>query len=71
MNKTHQLYNKYFNTYKEEYDSEDLKKKDFFDPNQYKILGKKKQKLEQTKEKIKKKPQKPLLLEIINQNLKN
>ena len=33
MNKTHQLYNKYFNTYKEEYDSEDLKKKDFFDPN--------------------------------------
>ena len=24
MNETHQLYNKYFNTYKEEYDSEDL-----------------------------------------------
>ena len=71
MNKTHQLYNKYFNTYKEEYDSEDLKKKGFFDPNQYKILGKKKHELEQTKEKIKKKPQKPLLFEIINQNLKN
>ena len=25
MNKTHQLSNKYFNTYKEEYDSKDLK----------------------------------------------
>ena len=45
MNTTDQLYNKYFNTYKEEYDSEDLNEEDFFDPNQYKILGKKKQKL--------------------------
>ena len=31
-----------------------------FDLNQYKILGKKKQKLQQTKDKIEKKPQKPL-----------
>ena len=46
MNKTHQLSNKYFNTYKEEYDSKDLKEaeKNF----QCKILGKKKQKLEST-----------------------
>ena len=66
MNKTHQLYNKYLNAYKEEYDSKDLKDEDkiFFDPNQYKILGKKKQKLEQTVEKIKSEPQKPLWLEI-------
>ena len=28
MNKTHQLSNKYFNTYKEEYDSKDLKEKE-------------------------------------------
>ena len=28
MNKTHQLYNKYFNTYKEEYDIEDLNEED-------------------------------------------
>ena len=54
MNKTHQLYNKYLNAYKEEYDSKDLKDEDkiFFDPNQYKILGKKKQKLEQSEEKL-------------------
>ena len=30
MNETHQLYNKYFNTYKEEYDSEDLNEEDKF-----------------------------------------
>ena len=49
-NKTHQFYNKYFNTYKEEYNTEDLNEEDkkYFDPNQYKILGKKKQKLEPT-----------------------
>ena len=28
MNKTHQLYNKYFNTYKEEYDIKDLNEED-------------------------------------------
>ena len=62
MNKTHQLYNKYLNAYKEEYDSKDLKDEDkiFFDPSQYKILGKKKQKLEQNEEKIEREPQKPL-----------
>ena len=35
-----------------------------FDLNQYKILGKKKQKLQQTKDKIEKKPQKPLWFKI-------
>ena len=42
-----------------------LKKiKIFFDPNQYKILGKKKQKLERTEEKIEREPQKPFWFEI-------
>ena len=46
MNNTHQLYNKYLNTYKKEYDCGDLNKEDKkkIDPNLYKILGKKKQK---------------------------
>ena len=33
-------------------------------PNRYKILGQKKQKLEQTEEKIEREPQKPLWFEI-------
>ena len=46
MNKVHQLYFKYFDTYKKECNSDDLNKEDknFFDPNQYKILSNKKQK---------------------------
>ena len=66
MSQAHQLYNKYFNTYKEEFNSEDLIEEDkiLFDPNQYKILGKKKQKLELTEEKIKGEFQKPLWFEI-------
>ena len=66
INKTHQLYSKYFNTYKKEYHSEDLNKEDknFFDLNQCKIFGKKKQKLEPTEEKIKGETQKPLWSEI-------
>ena len=59
MNKTHQLYNKQFNAYKDEYDSEDLNEEDklLFGPSQYKIFDKK-------KEKVKGKPQKPLWFEI-------
>ena len=66
MSQAHQLYNKYFNTYKEEFNSVDLIEEDkiLFDPNQYKILGKKKQKLELTEEKIKGEFQKPLWFEI-------
>ena len=46
LNNTNSLYNKYFNTYKRKYNREDLNERDeiFFDPNQFKILGKKKQK---------------------------
>ena len=44
LNNVNQLYNKYFDTYKKNYDSENLNERDenFFDPNQFKILGKKK-----------------------------
>ena len=53
LNNVNQLYNKYFDTCKKNYDSENLNKRDenFFDPKQFKILGKKKQKSEGTKEK--------------------
>ena len=46
LNNTNSLYNKYFNTYKRKYNREHLNKRDeiFFDPNQFRILGKKKQK---------------------------
>ena len=66
MNKTHQLYNKQFNAYKDEYDSEDLNEEDklLFGPSQYKIFNKKKEKSGSTKEKVKGKPQKPLWFEI-------
>ena len=44
MNNVKQLYNEYSDTYKKNYDSENLNERDenFFDPNQFKILGKKK-----------------------------
>ena len=46
LNNVNQLYNKYFDTYKKNYDSEYLNERDekMFDPNQFKRLGKKKQK---------------------------
>ena len=48
--------------------SEYLNKEDnFFDPNQYKILGKKKQESEPTEEKIERESQKPLWFEINKQ----
>ena len=52
MNNVNQLYNYYFNVYKENYNSENLKERDqiFFDPNQFKILGKKKQKSKSTED---------------------
>ena len=44
LNNAKQLYNKYLEIYKKNYDREDLKKgnENFFDPNQFKVLGKKK-----------------------------
>ena len=45
MNNVNQRHNKYFDTYKKNYDSEDLNEEDnfFFDSNQFKRFGKKKQ----------------------------
>ena len=42
LNNINQLYNKYFDTYKRKYDSENLNKRDekYFDPNQFKIIKK-------------------------------
>ena len=53
LNNVNQIYNKYFDTYKTNYDSENLNERDekIIEPNQFKILGKKKQKSEWTKEK--------------------
>ena len=53
LNNVNQLYNKYFDTYKKNYDSENLNKRDenFFDPNKFNILGKKKQISEWTEQK--------------------
>ena len=44
MNNVNQLYSKYFDTYKKNYDSEDLNEEDknIFDPIQFKIFGKNK-----------------------------
>ena len=60
------LYNKYFDTYKKNYDSENLNKSDekIFDPNQFKILGKKKQKSKRTKETTKREMERPFWFEI-------
>ena len=46
INNVKQLYNKYLDTYQKNYNSEDLNEEDkiFFDPNKFKIFGKKKQK---------------------------
>ena len=59
MNNVNQLYSKYFDTYKKNYDSENLNERNekFFNPNQFKILGKKKQKWEWTEEKSKREMQ--------------
>ena len=48
LNNVNQLYNKYIDTYKINHESEDLNERDekIFYPNQFKILGKKKQKSE-------------------------
>ena len=54
LNHFNQFYNKYFDTYKKNYDSENLNERvdKIFYRNQYKILGKKKQKSESTEEKL-------------------
>ena len=61
LNNVNQFYNKCFDTYKKKYGGENLNERDenFFDPNQFKILGKKK-KSEWTEEKTKRKMEKPL-----------
>ena len=62
MNNVNQLYNKYLDTYKKNYDSEDLNERDakLFDPNQFEILGKKKLKSESTEEDTNRESQKRL-----------
>ena len=44
LNNVKQLYNKYFNTFKKKYDSQNLNKRDeiFFGRNKFKMLGKQK-----------------------------
>ena len=66
LDNVNQLYNKYFDTYKKNHNSEDLIERDeiFFDPKQLKILGKKKQKSESTEENTDREPQRPLWFEI-------
>ena len=65
-----QLYNKYFDTYKKKYDSEKLNEKDekFFDLNQFKILGKKKQKLKWAEEITERELTEKILREMPNQH---
>ena len=67
MSNINQLYNKYFDTYKKNYDSENLNERDekFFNPNQFKIISKKKQKSESTEEKTERKMQKSVHFKII------
>ena len=79
MDGVNQLHNDYFDVYKENYNSENLNERDdkFFDPNQFKILGKKKQKSKSTEEnterepteKILRKMQKPIWFEIIKKEI--
>ena len=66
MKNFNQLYNKYFNTYKKNCDSEKVEdeEKRGRDYKQFEIIDKKKQKSERTEEKIKREMQKPLWLEI-------
>ena len=65
-----QLYNKYFDTYKKKYDSEKLNEKDekFFDLNQFKILGKKKQKSKWAEEITERESTEKILREMPNQH---
>ena len=67
LNNVNQLKNKYFDTYKKNYNSENLKERDekCFDTNQFKILVKKKQKPESTEEKTERKMQKPVHFKIV------
>ena len=58
LKNVNQLYNNYFDTYKKS------TMMNIFDPNQFKILGKKKQKSESTKENTRREIQKPLWFEI-------
>ena len=60
LNNVNQFYNTYFDTCKKSYDSENLNERDgkFSHPNQFKILGKKKQEPEWTEEKTKREMQK-------------
>ena len=66
LNEVSQLYNKYVNNHKRNYGREDLNKEEenFFEPNQFKVLNNKKQKLEPTEEKIEKVTQKPMWFKI-------
>ena len=66
MKNVNQLYNKYFDTYKKNYDSEKVKdeEKRGRDYKQFEIIDKKKQKSEWTEEKTKREMQKPLWFEI-------
>ena len=72
LNNVNQLYNKYFDTYKKNYDSEYLNERDekMFDPNQFKRLGKIKQKSQWTGEKTERKMQKLIRFKINKNNLK-
>ena len=62
MKNVNQLYDKYFDTYKKNFDNEKVKdeEKRGRDYKQFKIIDKKKQKSEWTKEKTKREIQKPL-----------
>ena len=62
MKNVNQLYNKYFDTYKKNYDSEKVKdeEKRGRDYKQFEIIDKKKQKSKWTEEKTKREMQKPL-----------
>ena len=62
MINVNQLYNKCFDTYKQNYDSEYLNKEDkkLFDPIHFKVFDEKKQKPKSTEENAKRKMQKPL-----------
>ena len=61
MNNVYQLYNKYFDTYKKNYNSEKVKdeEKRGRDYKQFETIDKKEQKSEWTEEKTKREMQKP------------
>ena len=62
LKKVNQLYDKYFDIYKKNYDSKNVKDKEKRgrDYKQFEIIDKKKKKSEQTEEKTKREMQKPL-----------